>query len=143
MDPTIIILFVALAALMLFMSSRTRKQQKQQAEFRSSLAPGQEVMTGSGLVGTVVDIDEESDIVTLESTPGSQTRWLRAAVVKRMDQPVADSEDDEVTEDTSEAGSIAPADGPVEVPDDLSELDTAERKVQEDKRREHGETEDK
>ncbi|MEG3615150.1 MULTISPECIES: preprotein translocase subunit YajC [Isoptericola] len=143
MDFSIIILFAVLAALMLFMSSRTRKQQKKQSEFRSSLAPGQEVMTGSGLVGTVIEVDEESDIVTLESTPGSRTRWLRAAVVKRMDEPVEEAEETEVTEDTSETGSIAPADGPVEVPDDLSELDTAERKVQEDKRREHGETDDK
>ncbi|WP_402465148.1 preprotein translocase subunit YajC [Isoptericola aurantiacus] len=138
----LIILFGVLAALMIFMSSRTRKQQKQQAEFRSSLEPGQEVMTGSGMVGTVVDVDEEADIVTIESTPGAQTRWLRAAIAKRTDTSVADDVTG-VADDTSDAGSIASADGDVDVPDDLSGLDTAQREYQENKRRENGDTEDK
>jgi preprotein translocase subunit YajC len=144
-DPSIIILFVVLAALMFFMSSRTRKQQKQQAEFRSALAPGQEVMTGSGMVGTVVEIDDESDTVTIESTPGNQTRWLRAAIAKRMDTPVdeEETEEPETSDATDDAGSIASADGNVDVPDDLSGLDTAQREYKESKRRENGETEDK
>ena len=145
MDPSIIILFVVLAALMFFMSSRTRKQQKQQAQFRSALAPGQEVMTGSGMVGTVVEIDDEADTITIESTPGTQTRWLRAAIAKRMDTRVEDTEDDgaETSDAADDAGSIASADGTVDVPDDLSGLDTAQREYREGKRRENGETEDK
>lgn len=142
MDFSIIILFVVLAALMFFMSSRTRKQQKQQAEFRAALAPGQEVMTGSGMVGTVVEIDDESDTVTIESTPGTRTRWLRAAIAKRMDAP-AEAEETGATDTSDDAGSIASADGNVEVPDDLSGLDTAQREYLENKRRENGETEDK
>lgn len=142
MDPSIIILFVVLAALMFFMSSRTRKQQKQQAEFRSALAPGQEVMTGSGMVGTIVEIDDAADTITIETTPGTQTRWLRAAIAKRVDAPVEVEETDD-TEATDDAGSITPADGNVEVPDDLSGLDTAQREYLENKRRENGETEDK
>lgn len=144
MDFSIIILFVVLAALMFFMSSRTRKQQKQQAEFRSALAPGQEVMTGSGMVGTIVEIDDESDTITIETTPGTRTRWLRAAVAKRTDTAVADeTEEAEASESSDDAGSITPADGNVEVPDDLSGLDTAQREYLENKRRESGETEDK
>ncbi|MFV2143024.1 MULTISPECIES: preprotein translocase subunit YajC [Isoptericola] len=144
MDFSIIILFVVLAALMFFMSSRTRKQQKQQAEFRAALAPGQEVMTGSGMVGTVVEIDDESDTITIETTPGTRTRWLRAAVAKRTDTAVADeTEEAEASESSDDAGSITPADGNVEVPDDLSGLDTAQREYLENKRRESGETEDK
>ncbi|MCK0115544.1 preprotein translocase subunit YajC [Isoptericola sp. CG 20/1183] len=145
MDFSIIILFVVLAALMFFMSSRTRKQQKQQAEFRAALAPGQEVMTGSGMVGTVVEIDDESDTVTIETTPGTRTRWLRAAVAKRTDTAVEaeDAEETDTTGTSDDAGSIASADGHVEVPDDLSGLDTAQREHLENKRRENGETEDK
>ncbi|ANC30118.1 preprotein translocase subunit YajC [Isoptericola dokdonensis] len=142
MDPSIIILFAVLAGLMLFMSSRTRKQQKQQAEFRSSLAPGHEVMTGSGLIGTVVDVDEAADIVTIESTPGTQTRWLRAAIAKKIDPPVVEDEA-EVAEDTADAGSITSAHGDVEVPDDLSGLDTAQREYRDGKRRDEGDTEGK
>ncbi|WP_277210103.1 preprotein translocase subunit YajC [Isoptericola croceus] len=145
MDFSIIILFAVLAALMFFMSSRTRKQQKQQAEFRAALAPGHEVMTGSGMVGTVVEIDDETDTVTIESTPGTQTRWMRAAIAKRTDTVVEteDAEESDASETSDDAGSIASADGNVEVPDDLSGLDSAQREYLENKRRENGETEDK
>ncbi|MEL7974896.1 preprotein translocase subunit YajC [Isoptericola sp. F-RaC21] len=139
----LIILFVVLAGLMFFMSQRTRKQQKQQAEFRSQLAPGQEVMTGSGLFGTVVEVDEANDTVTIESTPGSQTRWLRAAIAKRVDTPVeeaADATDEtDVTTDSAATGTITSGDGHIDVPDDLSSLDTAQREYREQQRRDEGE----
>ncbi|WP_075828502.1 preprotein translocase subunit YajC [Cellulosimicrobium sp. CUA-896] len=98
-------------------------------------------MTGSGLFGTIVDVDEEKDIITIESTPGSRTRWLRAAIAKRVDEPVEETtaEDDGVdAEDTATAGTsaaygtapgaAAPApstrDGDdLVVPDDLSGLE--------------------
>jgi preprotein translocase subunit YajC len=142
-DPTLIILFVVLAGLMFFMSSRTRRQQRAQQEFRSQLAPGQEVMTGSGLFGTVVEIDEESDTVTLESSPGHHTRWLRAAIAKRVDAPVADADaadETDVTEGAPKDGTITTGDGPVDVPDDLSGLDTAQREYREQQRRDEGES---
>ena len=144
MDFSLLILFAVLIALMFFMSSRTRKQQKQQAEFRSALAPGQEVMTGSGMIGTVVAIDEAADTVTIESAPGTQTRWLRAAVAKRMDTTPVPAEETGVTEETETPGTITSAERSVDVPDDISGLDTAQRDYREQqRRREDGETEGK
>lgn len=84
-----ILLAVAVAA-MWFMSSRTRKQQKEQVAFRDLLEPGQYVMTGSGMFGTVVDV--EADAVTIESSPGVTSRWLKIAIAKLAEPPVA-SED--------------------------------------------------
>ena len=158
----LIILFVVLIALMFFMSSRTRKQQKQQQAFRAELAPGQEVMTGSGMFGTVVAIDDASDTVTIESTPGVQTRWVRAAIARRTDTPVVaddtagtDAADtgaagaatfDGATTGTAMTGSgatIAPADGSVDVPDDISGLDTAQQEYREQQRRKDEGTEGK
>ncbi|SKC71524.1 preprotein translocase subunit YajC [Krasilnikoviella flava] len=139
----LIILFVVLAGLMFFMSQRTRKQQKQQAEFRSQLEPGQEVMTGSGLFGTVVEVDEANDTVTIESTPGSQTRWLRAAIAKRIDTPADEAalatDETDVTTDSAETGTITSGDAHVDVPDDLSSLDTAQREYRDQQRRDEGE----
>ncbi|NMM17654.1 MAG: preprotein translocase subunit YajC [Cellulomonas sp.] len=100
---------------MWFMSSRTRKQQRAAADFRSHLAPGQEVMTGGGMFGTVVAVVD--DIITIESTPGSQTRWLRAAIAKVIEPPVDADQDDVAQDDT--------ADDDVDVPDDLSSLPPA------------------
>ncbi len=138
MDISFLIILALAFGAMWLMTSRTRKQQKEAANFRANLTPGQEVMTGSGLFATVVDV--EDDVVTLETSPGVTSRWLRPAIAKLVDPPVVVDEDldeDELDEDdelldeddelldeddqllddedvTGEAG--------VEVPDDASSL---------------------
>lgn len=95
----LIILALAFGA-MWFMSRKTRMQQKTAANFRANLAPGQEVMTGSGLFATIVAV--EDDVVTLETSPGVESRWLRPAIAKLVEPPVAaddDAEDDDLYED--------------------------------------------
>ncbi|MBO1750479.1 preprotein translocase subunit YajC [Actinotalea sp. BY-33] len=139
----VLILALFLGAMWL-MTSRSRKQQKAAADFRANLAPGQEVMTGSGLFGTIVAV--EDDVVTLEVGEGITTRWLRPAIAKLVEPPVDDEldEDDELDddeyeddelgedeyeddeyddEDLSEDETSADRDEPVlEVPDDASSL---------------------
>ena len=134
-----LILAVALGALWL-MSSRTRKQQRAAQEFRNNLIPGDEVMTASGLLGTVVTV--EDDVITLESSPGAHTRWIRAAIAKKIDPPVEeidDVEDDADFEDelddldpkdtaVTDADRISRAnDDVIDVPDDLSSLPPARK----------------
>ena len=63
----------AILAVMLFLSFRKgKKLQQQQAEMRSTLAPGVEVMTGAGIFGTVVSVDAENQRVTIETAPGTR-----------------------------------------------------------------------
>ncbi|TFI48377.1 preprotein translocase subunit YajC, partial [Micrococcus endophyticus] len=63
----------AMLAVMLFLSFRKgKKVQQQQAEMRSTLAPGVEVMTGAGIFGTVVSVDAENHRVTIETAPGTR-----------------------------------------------------------------------
>ena len=134
-----LILAIALGALWL-MSSRTRKQQRVAQEFRNNLVPGDEVMTASGLLGTVVAV--EDDVITLESSPGAHTRWIRAAIAKKIDPPVEeidDVEDDADFEDelddldpkdtaVTDADRISRAnDDVIDVPDDLSSLPPARK----------------
>lgn len=135
-----LILVAILLVVMFFMSSRTRKQQREAAEFRNNLTIGTKVMTASGMIGTVIDVDDETDQVTIESFPGSPTTWLRAAISKKIEEPLADDEDtddatdeSEVTTDGETASTISP--DTKDVPDDLSELDTAKREYQEQQRR--------
>lgn len=105
-DPTLLIIMALALGAMFLMTSRTRKQQKEAAAFRENLQPGQEVMTASGLFGTVVSVD--GDVVTLETSPGVTTRWLKPAIAKAVPPPV---DDDEATP---------------EVPDDASSLTEGE-----------------
>jgi len=123
-----LILIAALAVgAMFWMSRRNQKLQKQQAEFRNLLEVGDEVMTASGLFGTVVDVDDPEK-VTLETEPGgAQTRWLRQAILRKVEPPVEDEYDgvDDALDDTDEATATDVADEPIDVPDDLSSLPPA------------------
>jgi len=100
MDPTLIFILVLAFGAMWLMSSRTRKQQRQAGDFRANLEVGQEVMTGSGFYGTIVEVD--GDTITLESTPGNESRWIRAAVSKLVEPPVDTEADDEADDELDE-----------------------------------------
>lgn len=113
-----LILILAVAAFW-FMSRKSRKQQRAQQEFRSTLQPGDEVMTASGMIGVVVEVDD--DTITLESAPGSRTRWVRAAIAKKVEAPVADDQPSD-EDDADDEDSDRLDDEPIDVPDDLSSL---------------------
>ncbi|WIX92002.1 preprotein translocase subunit YajC [Amycolatopsis sp. DG1A-15b] len=91
------LLLVLVLAVPLVMS--TRKQKKQQAaqqDLQSSLAPGDRVMTTSGLYGTVADASGDNTI-DIEIAPGVVTTWLRLAVREKV-EPVVETEEDSVDE---------------------------------------------
>jgi preprotein translocase subunit YajC len=134
--------FALVIGVMWLMTSRNRKTQRQAADFRANLEVGQEVMTGSGLYGTVVAVD--GDTITLESTPGNHTRWIRAAIAKLV-PPAEDPTDDEVDHATLVADDTTLTDADdaahravqdygttprvdrIDIPDDLSTLDERRR----------------
>ncbi|WP_435300172.1 preprotein translocase subunit YajC [Timonella sp. A28] len=97
---------------MFLMTRSTRKRQKQAMEFRDALQPGVQVMTASGYVGAVVEID--GDLVTLESEEGSRTKWVRAAIAKEYEvvAPVVEAEEPQTAEESSGFA----------IPDDVSSL---------------------
>ncbi len=112
-----IVLLVLLGG-MWFMSSRSRKQQQKAQEFRNNLKPGDEVMTHSGMLATVVEV--EGDNITLESAPGNQSRWIRAAIAKLIEPTTEVAEADDEADDW---GSEEEYDDDIDVPDDVSSLD--------------------
>jgi|SRR5690625_2567276 len=97
-----IIIIVAMIALMFFMTRGQRKKQKEAQEFRDSIQIGDEVMTQSGMLGVVVEIDDQA--ITIESTAENYTRWVKAAVgpvppalVPAPDEDELEADDDAVT----------------------------------------------
>jgi|SRR5450756_772193 len=129
MDPSFLIILLFGVGMLWFMSRRTRKQQQEAARFRDNLEAGQEVMTGSGLFGTVVEV--EGDRVTLEIAPGITSQWLKAAIAKVVEPPLEDEEleDGEEPEDEFEDEDVDGADETddeeweeIEAPDDASSL---------------------
>ncbi|MBL0885741.1 preprotein translocase subunit YajC [Myceligenerans sp. I2] len=117
--------------MLFFTTSRSRKQQRAAAQFREGLQPGVEVMTQSGMVGVVVAVDADRQIVRIESSDGHITDWVMPAVKEIPAQfatPVPDDSDDtdssELTEQEGSGSTIGP--DVIDVPDDISGLDSAE-----------------
>ena len=116
-----IVIIIALAAGAMYLMSRSsRKKQKEAMSFRDNLQIGQEVMTGSGYFGTIVAVDE--DTITLESTPGNTSRWLRAAIAKLVDPPVVEGEDEASSSAAAAAQIDAESKRAFTIPDDISGL---------------------
>ncbi|HVH53613.1 MAG TPA: preprotein translocase subunit YajC [Actinomycetota bacterium] len=86
-----------------------RTRQRQQQSLLDSLQVGDEVMTAGGIFGTLKDIDEEDDTVTVEIAPGTNVRMLRRAISQRLvEETEEEGEGDDGTEDQGfdeEAGS--------------------------------------
>jgi preprotein translocase subunit YajC len=97
------LLFIAIAVVfLLVLPMRQRNRAMQQAKLlQDSLAIGTEVMTTSGLYGTVVGLGD--DAIDLEISPGVTVHWAKAAVAEVKSAVVpepeaarADSEPDSV-----------------------------------------------
>ena len=104
------LLLVLVLAVPLIMSSRKqKKQQAAQQDLQNSLAPGDRVMTTSGLYGTVADTSGDNTI-DIEIAPGVVTTWLRLAVREKV-EPVVETDEDSVDEEvvTPVTSSDAPA----------------------------------
>ncbi|WP_410600853.1 preprotein translocase subunit YajC [Amycolatopsis sp. lyj-90] len=93
--PLLLMLVVAIPLVM-----GTRKQKKAaaaQQELLSSLAPGDRVMTTSGLYASVADASADTTI-DLEIAPGVVTTWLRQAVREKV-EPVVETDDETIDDE--------------------------------------------
>ena len=90
-------LLLVLLAVPLFLSARKQKRtMAEQQKLQNDLAPGDKVMTTSGMYGTVADASHETTI-DIEISEGVVTRWLRAAIREKIVET-----DEAVTEDKVE-----------------------------------------
>ncbi len=113
MNALLPILLVAFLGIMYMASRRQKKEAKAVSDMQAALTAGDEVMTTSGLHGTIVDLDE--DTVDLEIAPGVVTTWNRLAVRARVTVDVTeDVTEDEDLED-AEDGDLE-HDGPAVQP---------------------------
>ena len=81
MNQTVIIVIFA-ALLIGFMFFSSRRNRKRQADLRSTIVPGVEVMTNFGLFGKLLSIDEGTNVAEIETTPGTIVRVHRQTLSK-------------------------------------------------------------
>jgi preprotein translocase subunit YajC len=90
-DPLTIVMVVILAALIFFMFRNSRKRQREQAETRSKMVPGAEVMTNFGLYGTLLSVDEDDNTALVETSPGHVIKVHRQVLARVVEPTVAES----------------------------------------------------
>jgi preprotein translocase subunit YajC len=100
------LLLIGVLAWLLFFRPRSQ-QAKRQREDMMAVDVGDEVLTGAGIFGTIVEM--EGDRVVLEIAPGSQLTVLRSTIARRLTEPEPvdehDDWDDEEHEDTHDQRS--------------------------------------
>ena len=97
---TLLIFIVPFALLFLFMRNQQKRVRHQQS-VQQAAEVGDDVLTTSGIFGTIVDEDEDEGTIMLEIAPGTTIKMLRAGISRRLTDDDADDED-EGDEDTDE-----------------------------------------
>ena len=69
-----------------------QRRAKAQRALLNSIEVGDDVMTGGGIFGQIVDIDDDEDVVTLEIADGVHIRIIRAGIGRRIEN--YDDDDD-------------------------------------------------
>jgi preprotein translocase subunit YajC len=108
---TLLVFALPLGLLFVFMRNQQKRVRNQQA-LQQAAEVGDEVLTTSGMFGTIVDEDEEEGTVTVEIAPGTQVKMVRAGIARRITED--DFDDDDEDDDTDEAVAQQPDDGPDE-----------------------------
>jgi len=103
------LMFLALWAIVIL--PQQRRMRAHQA-LVSVLQEGDEVMTTSGIIGTITAIDDE--VLHLEVAPGVRLRIVRAAIARRMNEPepepaaeIDDLADEQTDADGETVGQLA------------------------------------
>lgn len=105
MNPADLLIFALPVLLLVFMFSSQRRRQRTFADLQAKLAPGQDVVTTSGLYAQIVALDDT--VVTLQTAPGQQVRWDRRAIARVV--PAATEPDDPTSTEAAQPSQTADA----------------------------------
>ncbi len=88
-DPFTLMMIAVLAIMVIFMIRNSRKQKSARDELVSKVVKGANVMTTSGIFGTILSIDEDENEILLESAPGTKLRLHRQAIASVIEKTPA------------------------------------------------------
>ena len=111
MNPTLLILILAMGAIWVAFIRHQRRRQQLQRQMLNDIQPGAEVLTAAGLYGTVISAD--GDEVHVEIADGVVVKIARRAIGAVITPEVEEAEeeaapDDEYATDYGEPVDAAP-----------------------------------
>jgi len=83
MSIAVVYLVILVAAFFFLVVRPQRRQMASHRQLVASLAEGDEVVTGGGVIGTIRSLDDE--IAHLEVAPGVVVRVARGAIARRLE----------------------------------------------------------
>ena len=90
-SPDQLLLPIILFAVLYFVWLRpAQKERKKHQELIEALKRGDEVLTQSGIFGTITDMDDK--VVTLELSRNAKAKFLRTTVVRKVTEPSGEAE---------------------------------------------------
>lgn len=89
-----IALLAVLAVLVFFMFRNNKKRKADMEALKAQIVPGAEVMTNFGLFGTLLSVDEISNVAEVETTPGNVIRVHRQTIAKVVEPTDAAADSD-------------------------------------------------
>lgn len=130
MDPTLILLVVALGAFIVFQVFQGRKRKRETEERQTRFVPGVEIMTNYGLYGTIIELDDDRNLALIETSPGTVLKIHRQTILKvadyeelaaaaELERQSVDTDDEPVVAETTDLGTET-------APDDARSLGTPE-----------------
>jgi preprotein translocase subunit YajC len=87
-DWTTVFMVAVLAMMVLFMIRNGRKRKADAEALRAQIVEGAEVMTTTGIYGTIISIDAEKNEAVIESVPGTRFR-VHPQAIARVVEPTA------------------------------------------------------
>ena len=100
--PVLFIILLFGAMYLLFIRPQQRRNREIQA-MQSRIGTGDEVMTGSGIYGTVTEVDDANGTIDLEISPEVVVRFARGAIARVVTPAVHDDEVADEPEDGTDA----------------------------------------
>jgi preprotein translocase subunit YajC len=95
---TLLLPLILIVGMIWFMSRSQRRQKAKQAETVAQLVPGTRVITTSGQLGIVEEVDDE--YVTLEISDGVLVQFVKQAIGRVLPDLADEETSDEAEEDT-------------------------------------------
>jgi preprotein translocase subunit YajC len=86
-------LFALLAIVIIFMFRNSRKRRADAEKLQTQMVPGAEIMTQTGIFGTLISIDEDTNQAIIETTPGTRLRVHRQVLARVVEPDEAPADD--------------------------------------------------
>jgi len=107
-NPLTFLIFLLPLGLLFFMMRSQKRKVAQQQSLQRAADVGDEILTTSGMFGTIVDEDEDADTVTVEIAPGTRIKMVRAGIARRLTEDEPEDEYDDVEDEADDDNAEGP-----------------------------------